>query len=508
RSQWWFTWDMQRNLDKMEFWDFNQSFEYRDRAESLVKEIFDRSILRLEELGIRFHHGKVIRTNNDVTDETLALLAEFSNIGHKVDCFYGSSAKKVDPIPPGFQEMLLQQSYSFIYSSGQPRSKSWVLAQDLFIGSGASSRRSRRSGALPSRDTGSIKKDSGKIVDAEGEIKKDTGAFDNALTDFLEGKETTQVDKEDDSSVIDEVDDAPPESRKQIMVGKSIFHIGAWIAANRLTKANTDVLVSVDGNRKPTGEVRRVIMRLANFFKHKLYEDKLPEATFKEPPKPHKYYISFDFLSHPQLKIQSRVFRRSKTTKVDEAKASQIQTMSILVQDTYGVIENYEVPTSWYTPAMLMGRLLRDLIEVPTAELQQRIEFHSAGTPFHRDFVKAFETVLARAHMEFRSNPPKAGQDLRFLTLIEERYYVITRRDDGTWDAESLQNERMLYSYLEQPLERPTRTIVDPGADGVDRLRAIFSRYVAGLIQVYVIKRAGEANAMLQVLDECGSLFS
>lgn len=443
-------------LDNIENWDFKKALAVRERDESFVKRIFDGVLMRLERRGIKFADGQVSATREGIDESVLNLLREFANISHKVDCFYGKARSKVEPIPPGYASLMEQQTYVIDYDDSRPRWKRWALIQDLGI------------------RTMKLDKSSGDGSDSNG----NSGLNDSDL----------------------------------MVAGSSASYILCWLAANRLASTNSNVKVAINGQRKPVSEVRRLLAKMTAFFKHPLYLDELPEETFKQPPRPFKLFVSFDMDSHSQLCGAAKDFSKMSsrmTTRLPQLGTDKIPTISritLVSQDTYGVIHSNEVEATRYTIAHLMARMLRDFGKVPLEKLEAHSMFHSADTQFHHDFIKDFQGAFKRAHEEIGKILPRKGLALRYITRVGRRYVVITREGEQDFRAYEFVGMRELMALLEQPSAMPVQTVVDPVVRGPERLRVMLSRYVPGRIQIFL--HPGSHSATLYVVDEAGALFS
>ena len=523
-------------LNEQEKWDFEKALNYQTRIESFVKGIFDSAVDGLEERGFKYRHGKleVLRDCDDA--DLLAMLNQFTNIGNKVDCFYGKSLRKVDPIPPGFQKLLANQTYSLIFEEHEPKYERWILAEEIYSGKKKSTSKKVRNEAEETvvAEVGPIVGEETVIdqaietSDDEGE-KKDTSTFSSDPLGFMGDSRPTM--KIPDAAMRPTVQapqpstDRPTESRrttravsdgdtkqKKLLTASSPLYLLTWLAANRLATSNSEIRASMNGERKPVSEMRRLLGKFAAFFRHPLYKDKLPDSTFKAPPAPLRAFVSFDLLAHSQFRIHER--QSSRIFGVGEGSGSgenipNINHITLLQQDTYGIVRQYTAPAERYSPARLMTRMVRQFLTISTDELERRVMLHSSDTPYHRTYLKEYLEAMKAAHNAFTANAAVEGLALRFITLVAGHYFVITRYDDKSWDADQVTGIRALLSYLERPLRLPVKTIVDPNVNGPERIRAILARWKPGHVQIFVHNSSSEPNsANIHVLDEGGAFFN
>jgi len=502
--------DMQ-DLSAKDTWGFQKGLEYHERTEEFVKRIFDRVMMKLDDLGIRFVDGKVETSRDDVEPAVLRMLGEFSNISHKVDCFYGHSQKKVQPIPPSFRDILAQSSYTMSFSPTRPRWEQWALTEDI-------------PEALAKKEAAAW----GKAIDKDlalNESAIDRAAKAAAAAAQSDTNGTGITGGTSDSNRLPSVSTAAvsgtnpgTESKRAkrgqlLQRGASILSLMSWLCVNRLVAQGSNLNVIIDGERRPVSEVRRLITKLVMFLKHPLYMDALPESTFKQPPQPYRIFVSFDLVQHSQL-LGPESLRSTPggdtTVRISSRQAvfsaSDIKRITLAEQDTYGVVRIHDAPTTRYSCGVLMARILRRLQGVPLDQLDDRVQFHGADTPYHRDFARDFEGALRRAHQELSALTLRKNFGVRYVTCVGGRFIVLTRLGEGELRGQECADFNAVMALLERSTGVPTQTIVDPVVEGPERLRSMFSRWIPGRIQVFVHR--GAKSGSIHVIDEMGCFYN
>lgn len=482
--------DMQ-DLSAKDTWGFQKGLAYHERTEQFVKRIFERVMEKLGDLGIQFVDGKVVTSRDDIEPSVIRLLSEFSNISHKVDCFYGHSQKKVQPVPPSFHDILAQSSYTMGYSPERPRWEQWALTESI-------------PEALAKKEAAAW----GKAIDRDLAINE--SALSRPAPTPAEGVSPANGNGAPTPE--------PPAQQGRarrgelLQKGASILSLMSWLCANRLVAQGSDLNVIIGGQRRPVSEVRRLITRLTNFLRHPLYQDALPESTFRQPPRPFRTFVSFDLNQHSQLLGPDGLVAVSGDTTVRVssrqaiASASDVKRITLAEQDSYGVVRIHDAPASRYGCAALMARMLRHLRGVPLDQLDDRIAFHAADTPFHQDYARDFEAALRRAHQELAAVAPRKNYGVRYVTCVGGRYILLRRLGEGDVTGTDCADFNALMAQLERTTGVPTQTIVDPVATGPERIRSMFSRWVPGRIQVFVHR--GAKSGSIHVIDEVGCFYN
>ncbi len=490
-----------QDLSNSDKWGFERGLAYNELTQAFVKRIFERVMGKLAELGITFVDGKVVTLRDDVDPTVIRMLSEFSNISHKVDCFYGRSVPKVQPVPPSFRDILSQSDYTIVCNESLPRRRRWMLTEEL-----------------PAELQRQQAENWGKVLRGETRMmtKKDL-APPPVVTDPAEAETeivpATNPEPNTKPDAADSSSDRRSKPRgKVIQSAASMLTIVGWLCANRLAGQNSGLNLMLRGSKRPVRELRRLITTLTSFLRHKLYDDALPESTFRSLPKPYRTFVSFDLNQHsqifgPQPKEPSSSTNTTRVaTRKTVAQISELTDITILDQDTYGVVRVHEVPASRYPPAALMARILRRLEGTPLDQWDDRISFHAADTPFHTNYAKEFEGALKRAHQEFLTQPRRKNFGIRYLTMVGGHAILLSRPGEDPLSAREFSDIPSVLTALEQPLGMHTQTLVDPVASGPERLRSMFSRWKPGRVSIFVHRSTRTAS--LHVIDEVGAFWN
>ncbi len=464
-SEWGLNREHLRHIANISNWDFREGLGYRIRTQSFVRRIFDRILVKLQSLGVGFEGGKAFALQEEVDQTALKLLSQFSNISHKVDCFYSRTPHKVDSIPPGFRKMLYQRNYTFTYSPKAQRSQRWVLTQEIL---------------------------------SEEEMQE------------LEQYSSSEASKKDSETSITQASDSP-QKENLLVHNSSLLNLIAWLAANRLATKRSGFRIVHAGNKRPVSEARRLLGRLSELFDHPLYQGTLEESVFTQAPKIFKAFVSFDFVSHshfrsPKGTTTSHPRLESLSQKSENTlEKHRIHSVELGEQNTYGVIKTHSLPTSRYSLKQLFLRLLKNFACYSEQEVRKNVVFHSADSPYQQEFSQDFEALFFRAIRCFSKSPARKGFALRFISRFEKGYIVITRKNIDDFQIFEFSSMRDLIPFLEKSLRIPTQTIVDPSIEGPERLREMYQRWIPGEVQIFF--RRGSEHSSIHVIDEAGCLY-
>ncbi|MCA8940300.1 MAG: class I adenylate cyclase [Planctomycetes bacterium] len=447
-----------RDLSNINNWSFEKSMKYRARTQRFVKFIFDRVMLNLEKIGLKLDNGEVIKLNPDVDDAAVALLSEFSTISHKVDAYYGRSWLKVQPSPPGFRKMLHQQGYAIVGRDDCPKHVQWTLSEEVPV--------FERKGP--------------------GEKKGDTAPTQMQET-YEEGT-----------------------NAETLVQSRTPLHILVWLACNKLLKKRSMLRVIAGGTRRAAADVRRFVLKIADFFEHPLYDDKFAESEFNIPPVPAKAILYFDIQQSGMFRFHKTALERQEEGASSETslilKRGTIKRMTYAEQSTHGIVKVYDVPVERFSIAAMVARLMRILDGKRRSVIDDYVMLEAANTKMHEDWIKDFRNEIERIHGLVTSVPARPKSALRIITKLNDKYAMFTRIGLDKYRGVELGTVQEVLAALDEPLNMPVQTIVDESAEGLERLRTMMGMWAPGQVRIFIHQRAQVSS--IHVIDEAGGFYN
>jgi len=488
--------DDMRDLENINNWGFKRGLEYRAIVQAFVKRVYDRVMVYLHRLGITLDRGVIRLLREEVDRDAVTLLQEFSTISEKVDCFYGMAIPKVQPVPSSFRKMLHQSAYALIFDPNAASDKRWAIQEEVPLGVKSALKYLPEQGTEEAEAMLKKAKSTRMMSRAEMEkhIREGTVASTNAAP----------VPEEEDPLEQELYEEA---MQQQLLVsGRSVINLIVWLALNKLTNIRTMYRVKIGPKNRPVRELRSLMLLFKNNFGHALYEDGMPESAFKDPPKPLRAFLSFDFAQHSHFREDQDADKVTERDTKEADGSGGLERMTYAIQDTYGICRVRTVDARRYTPGSMMARILRDFRDIKTSDLGSYVFLHAADTREHEAFLKDFTAVLYRVHETFRKMPERKGLGVRYVTKVRDSYIVITRGLNGNITGISPGPMRELLKYLEKPIGGMVQTVVDPEIYGAERLREMVRLWMPGQVQIFV--KRGSPTSSIHIVDEAGNFLN
>lgn len=468
-KSWGLTPDIQRKLSSIARWEFHEAMRYQERTQSFIHMIFDRVMVRLDNLGIAFEGGKVKKLREDTDEEAVSILSQFANISQKVECYYGTHSAHVNPISPSFRRMLHKQAFALVFNPEVEHDCPWVLVEEIPV-----------------------------FLEQQQAI----GLVQTGVNGSENGAATPEASTKSSGP---EDGYTPGDRSEHVIMHRSALGVITWMAANRLMRSRTVLRVMAAGQRRPPVEFRNVANHLNRIFDHPLYYDALPEKAFSQKPRHVSAFVSFDMELHSQFRPrEDKSEGRMSDNAAEDMK--RLSFIDIAEQTSYGTVRVYQVDATRYKPVHLLGRLVQNYGHMPIQELRDKVVLHSADTLFHGRLQSEFQTLFYKCHKFFGSRASLPDEALRLITRLGTNYAVLTRLPNGKFQASECSDINSLIALLERPVGLPCQTIVDPDIEGPERLREIFARWERGVVQIFV--KRGSGLASIHVLDEAGTFYN